>query len=408
MRFSKFISAALALSVTVAAWAQTPDSLKLAYSVSGKISDARTGKVLPAASVRVSGKQYATVSNDDGVFVIKSDAPIRELVFSHLGYKTLRQAVSGEEIQARLTPDKYLLDPSTLVYGEPMEILKSARKAIVDNYPLEPELLRGFYRETLQKRGRYISVTEAVIRLHKSSYDLPGYKDRTALDKSRIIMSQRRRDTLSVKMMGGPTLPVSMDAVKKHQLLWLDFDRNLYTCEMAQPEYIGDRLQFVIHFSPCGEADYPLYNGAIFIDRETMAFTRIELTTDMSDPDKVTQLLLVKKPKGLRFTPKEVNFVISYNSDGGKSRMDYMRATMSFDCDWKKRGMTTGYRLVNETVITDVLTPVVPITPEEQFRSSDVMADKASEFIDPAFWEDYNIIAPTESLEHAVGRLRKE
>ena len=398
----------LVIAPAVAAWAQEADSLRLAYSVSGKVSDAKSGKELSAVNIRVSGKQYATVSNADGVFVIKSDTPIRELVFSHLGYKTLRQTVTDGDVQARLTPDKYLLDPSTLVYGEPMEIIRSARAAIGENYPVTPELLQGFYRETLQKRSRHISVTEAVIRLYKSSYDLPGYKDRTAVDKSRIIMSQRRRDTLSVKMMGGPTLGIAMDAVKKHKLLWLDFDRGYYSCEMAQPEYIGDRLQFVIRFSPSGEADYPLYNGTLFIDRETLAFTRIEMETDMSKPDQVTQMLLVKKPKGLRFTPKEVNLVITYRPDGGKSRMEYLRATMSFDCDWKKRGIATGYRLVNETVITDVLTPAVPITPEEQFRSSDVMTDKASEFIDPAFWKDYNIIAPTESLEHAVGRLRKE
>ena len=406
-RHVKFILFVLAALAAAEVWAQT-DSLRLAYSVSGKVSDARTGKELPAVNIRVWGRQYATVSNADGVFVIKSDAPIRELVISHLGYKTVRQAVAGGEVSVRLTPDKYLLDASSIVSGDPLEIIRSARKAISGNYPLQPELLRGFYRETLQKRGRYISVTEAVIRTHKSSYLIPGYHDRTAVDKSRIIVSQRRRDTLSVKMRGGPTLPVTMDAVKKHQLLWLDFDRNLYSCEMGHPEYIDDRLQFVIHISPASEADYPLYNGTLYIDRETLAFTRIELSTDMSDPDKVTSLLLVRKPKGLRFIPKEVSFAMSYRPDGGTSRLEYLRATMSFDCDWKKRGMLTSYRLVNETVITDVLTPAIPISPEEQFRSSDIMTDKAGEFLDPAFWEDYNIIAPSESLEHAVGRLRKD
>ena len=90
----RLILIALAAFAAVAAWAQT-DSLRLAYSVSGKVSDARTGKELPAVNIRVSGRQYATVSNADGVFVIKSDAPIRELVISHLGYKTVRQAVEN-------------------------------------------------------------------------------------------------------------------------------------------------------------------------------------------------------------------------------------------------------------------------------------------------------------------------
>ena len=201
-------------------------------------------------------------------------------------------------------------------------------------------------------------------------------------------MSQRRRDTLSVKMMGGPTLAATSDAVKEYELLWYDFDHHLYACEMDHPQYIGDRLQFVIRFKPSGIAEYPLFNGMLYIDRETLAFTRIEMSMDMSDPAKVTRLLLVRKPGGLRFTPREMSFVMSYRPDGQISRLEYFRATMSFDCDWKKHGMKTSYRLVNETVITDVLTPVVPIPRGEQFRPSDVMTEKAIEFMDPVFWED--------------------
>ena len=41
------------------------------------------------------------------------------------------------------------------------------------------------------------------------------------------------------------------------------------------------------------------------------------------------------------------------------------------------------------------------------FRTSDILEDKASEFLDPDFWKDYNIIEPSESLENAVERLRR-
>ena len=387
--------------------AQT-DTLHLSHSVSGKVMDSRTGQMLPAVNITVPGKNYATVSNADGVFVIKSDAPIRELVFSYLGYKTLRMNVSGEQVIARLAPDIYLLDPSSIVSGDPLEIVRSAIVAVRNNYSQKPELLRGFYRETLQKRGRYISVTEAVSRIYKSSYSLSVNYDKAALDKSRIIVSQRRRDTLSVKMMGGPALAVTADVVKDHQFLFSDIIDKLYVFRMGHPEYIGDRLQFVIHLSPGIEAPYPLYEGTLYVDRETLAFTRIELYMDMSDPIKATRQMLIRKPAGLRFVPKEVSYVMSYRPSGSISRLEYFRATMAFDCDWKKRGINTSYNLVNETVITDVLEPAEPIARGEQFRPTDILVDKAAFFTDPAFWEDYNIIAPSESLEHAVNRLKKE
>lgn len=408
MRIAKITCcAALLLLCAPGVRAQT-DTLHLTHGIGGKVTDARTGQALPAVNIVVPGKNYATISNSDGVFVIKSDSPIRELVFSHLGYKSLRMNVSGKEVAAKLTPEKYLLDPSSIVSGDPWEIVRSAIVAVRDNYSLRPELLRGFYRETLQKRGRYISVTEAVSRIYKSSYGLSVNYDKAALDKSRIIVSQRRRDTLSVKMMGGPALAVTADVVKDHQFLFSDIVNKMYVLRMENPEYIGDRLQFVIRLFPGTEAPYPLYEGTLYIDRETLAFTRIELQMDMSDPIKATRQMLVRKPAGLRFVPKEVSYVMTYRPGGGISRLEYFRATMSFDCDWKKRGINTSYNLVNETVITDVLEPADPIARNEQFRPTDILVDKAAFFTDPAFWEDYNIIAPSESLEHAVNRLRKE
>ena len=34
--------------------------------------------------------------------------------------------------------------------------------------------------------------------------------------------------------------------------------------------------------------------------------------------------------------------------------------------------------------------------------------DRVEYFDDPNFWADYNIIEPTESLEHAIGKLKKK
>ena len=176
---------------------------------------------------------------------------------------------------------------------------------------------------------------------------------------------------------------------------------------MGSPEYIGDRLQFVIRFSPDSEANYPLYYGTLYIDRERLSFTRIEMSMDLRDRAKAERQLLVKKPRGLRFFPKEASFVMTYRPDGDINRLEYFRSTIRFNCDWRKRLLATSYAVINESVITDVVEPAAPITRQEMFRSTDYMTDKASEFMDAEFWKDYNIIEPTESLEHAVGRIHK-
>ena len=380
----------------------------LDYSVRGKVVDAGSGRPVAAVSVAVQGKGFSTVTNVDGSCVIKSSSPIRELVFSHIGYRETRRKADGGELMVMLPPVAYPLPEASLVSGDPREILGEAIKAIADNYPSEPELLHCFYRETLQKRQRYIAVNEAVARIYKMPYKHRSVRaDKTALEKSRIIISQRKRDTLSVRIMGGPTLAANFDPVKNPDIIFNDVDLPLYNFEMEAPAYIGDRLQFVISFYPALDAEYPLYRGMAYIDRETLAFSRVELSMDVSDKAKATRVILVRKPMGLRFTPKEMTITVTYRQEGGVMRMDYFRSSLSFNCDWRKHLFATSYVAVNELVVTDLVKPAVPIGRDEVFRPTDVLDDKAPLFLDPDFWKDYNIIEPSESLEHAVSRLRK-
>ena len=384
------------------------DTIRLGYSVQGNVVDAVSGRPMESVHVSVPGRHYATVTNADGDFTIKSDQPVSEVVFSYLGYRTLRQKAVGAPLRIRLTPESMPLAEASIVMGDPREILGEAIRRIPDNYSKNPELMECFYRETVRKRNRYIFVSEAVARLYKTGYDGNIYRDRAALEKSRILLSQRRTDTLSVKMQGGPTQALTFDVVKNPEILFDEEELSLYEFEMGMPTYIGDRIQFVIHFRPGSRpVDWALFHGTLYIDRDLLSFTRIEMSMDMSDVDKATRQMIIKKPLSLRVTPKELSVVISYRLKDGQSRLEYFRSTMRFNCDWKKRLFATAYAVVNELVVTDLREPAVPISRAEAFRSVDYLIEKAAEFQDPDFWKDYNIIEPSESLEHAIGRLRR-
>ena len=384
------------------------DTVRLGYSVQGNVVDAVSGRPMESVHVSVPGRHYATVTNADGDFTIKSDQPVSEVVFSYLGYRTLRQKAVGAPLRIRLTPESMPLAEASIVMGDPREILGEAIRRIPDNYSKNPELMECFYRETVRKRNRYIFVSEAVARLYKTGYDGNIYRDRAALEKSRILLSQRRTDTLSVKMQGGPTQALTFDVVKNPEILFDEEELSLYEFEMGMPTYIGDRIQFVIHFRPGSRpVDWALFHGTLYIDRDLLSFTRIEMSMDMSDVDKATRQMIIKKPLSLRVTPKELSVVISYRLKDGQSRLEYFRSTMRFNCDWKKRLFATAYAVVNELVVTDLREPAVPISRAEAFRSVDYLIEKAAEFQDPDFWKDYNIIEPSESLEHAIGRLRR-
>jgi hypothetical protein len=376
--------------------------------VKGKVRDAETGRALESVHVSVPGRHHATVTNADGEFILKSDSRIEAVQFSYLGYKS-RWVAAEPNLKVSLVRESISLPEASIISGDPEAILRAALARVPDTYCPQPELLECFYRETVQKRNRYTYVAEAVARLYRerTSNRFAG-NDVSALEKSRLLVSQRKRDTLSVKTQGGPQMALNCDFLKNPELLFSEDEMALYRFEMDMPAYIGDRLQFVIRMIPDRMADYALYYVTLYIDRDNLTFTRIEASLDMRDQLKAIRAILVSKPMSLRFFPEEATLVFNYRPIGDdKIRLEYFRSTMRFSCDWRKRLFKTRYTAVNELVVTDVRPEAIPIPRRERFRSTDFLNDKAEEFQDPDFWADYNIIEPSESLEHAINRLRK-
>ena len=391
----------------LAASAAPADTVRLGYAVRGVVTDAKTGKALEAVHVTLPGRYHATVTNADGRFTLRSDAPISRIIISHVGYRTASLPPQDGEMRIRLTPEARTLEPATVLSGDPWRIVQTAVSKIVENYPRRPELMETFYRETIRKKQRYVYISEAVAKLYKTSYEDGVYRDRAALVKSRILLSQRKGDTLSVKVMGGPTQALGLDVVKNEEMIFNKREMDGYRYELEPSVVIGGVPHFVVSLSPIEGSDHPLYYGKLYIDSQRLSFTRIELSLDMSDTMAATRQILVRKPPQMRFTPKELSVTVAYRTENGVSRLSYFRSVIRFACDWRKKLFHTSYTSVNELVVTDLLQPAEPISRSEMFRVSDIMEEKAAQFMDPAFWEGYNIIEPTESLEHAIGRLRR-
>ena len=405
MRLKAFILP-IFLLVSFLSYSQT-DSRTLPFVVSGTVVDAESGKPLQYVGVSFTGQKYATVSNSDGGFILKSDSEPESVDFTLLGYKNVRVLFpkDGSPVTVRMPRGTMTLEEAFII-ADPYSVLERAIARINDNYPLQPELFDCFYRETVQKRQRYIFITEAVSRMFKSSYSRrTTIGDRVALDKSRVLVSPDLKDTLSIKVVGGPVQAVQLDIVKNNELLTKE-ELSHYELRMELPQTIGDRLQYAIRMIPRWSADYPLYKGVIYIDRETYAFTRFDLEYDMTDKDKVIKSILYRKPAGLKFTPTQVAIRYDYSLDNGVSRVSYVRTMIRFKCDWKKRLLKTDYTAISELVTTGLHTENVEIIPKkESFGERDILSEKADKNFDPEFWKDYNIIEPSESLDKAIGRI---
>ena len=380
------------------------------WTLSGKVTDAKTRK--PMAHVSVTDRSVGTVTNEAGEFTLKLQKAPKTVTFSCLGYKTQRldaSAMGGVRVEVRLEPSSVMLDEIVVRGADAKELVLRAMEKIYDNYPDEPNLLRGFYRETVEKRSHFTSISEGVVDVYKTGYDKDDWRDGVAILKGRRLLSQRPSDTLSVKLQGGPVMPIMLDVVKQRDILLNEEELNNYSFRYVTMSKADDRNQYVVEIAPLYVLPYALYRGRLYIDQETLAFTRIDLSLDMSDPGKVTQMILKKKPLGLRFTPHELSIYIDYKTDNGVTRINYIRNVIRFRCDWKRKLFKSNYTVTSEMVVTDRQEgkELKPIKSRDTFNRKDNFYDKVVYFNDPDFWGNENIIEPTEDLLKGIEKIKR-
>ena len=232
--------------------------------VSGTVVDGATGQLVAGASVTAAGN--SVVTNDDGYFLLKCEQAPRNVVVSHVGYRSKRVPLDGQQLEPlkiRLEPTVIQLHEVLVMANNPRELVKTAINKIPQNYSLQPELYRCFYRETAMKRQHYICVAEGVVDMYKTSYQRDNSRDRVAIYKGRRLVSPKRSDTLSVKVLGGPVTPVQLDVVKNTDFLLNEEELDFYELKMETPTSIGDRRQYVVSLTPRTEAPYALFYGKL-------------------------------------------------------------------------------------------------------------------------------------------------
>lgn len=381
-------------------------------AVNGVLKDAQTNDRIIYATITVPGTGIGTVSNSDGEFILKvsktSNADVFEV--SHLSYATTRFKISeslGKVKTFFLEPQAIMLKEISVIPNDARGVVEMALRNIRKNYSDVPNMMNGFYRESIRQRRDYLSISEAVVDIYKASYN-GMQNDQVKIFKGRKGTNVKKADTLMVQLQGGPNVSMLLDIVKNTDLSIALDNLDNYRFEFASVVTIDNKPNWVISFSPNVVKDEPLYNGKLYISQDKMAITRAEFSLDLNDADKAARVFVQKKPMGLIFLPTSTNYLTTYKEQNGKFYLSYVRVDLKFRCDWKKRLFKNYYTVVSELAITDRHADnVAKFANQELFRANMVFADKVQNFTDPNFWGDYNIIEPEESIQTAIKKLSR-
>ena len=196
----------LLLPIAALTMAQETDDDFL-IKITGHVRDEFSGSKIEDASISVPGTNIGTVTNGDGYFSLKLKTKPDFIQVTSIGYKTKNVDINNklEDLKINLTPSTMVLKELVVYSGEGRNLVRAALEKRHENNVQDTELLTSFYRETIQKGNRFIDISEAILQTYKRPYDYGIDYDRVKVVHGRRLISQRTKDTISVKVMGGPT-----------------------------------------------------------------------------------------------------------------------------------------------------------------------------------------------------------
>ena len=381
-------------------------------TVQGLLKDSRTGERISYATITVPNTGIGTVSNSDGEFILKISNSLNAEFFevSHLSYKTVQFSISdaaGKENTFFLEIQPVVLKEIPVIPKDARGMVEMALKKRRENYSTVPNMMSGFYRESIMQNRDYLSISEAVVDIYKASYT-SMQDDQVKVFKARKGSNVKKADTLLVKLQGGPNVMMLLDIVKNTDLSIAFDSLDNYRWDFVSVVNIEDKPNWIIEFSPNVVKEEPLYFGKLYISQESLAITRAEFRLDLRDSFRASRFFVQKKPAGLIFTPVSTSYLVSYNEDKGKYYFNYVRVDLKFKCDWKKRLFKNNYTIVSELAVTGRSEDHAERFPnQEVYKTSMVFAEKVQDLTDVDFWGENNIIEPEKSIEEAIRKLSK-
>ncbi|SEQ57562.1 CarboxypepD_reg-like domain-containing protein [Hyunsoonleella jejuensis] len=383
--------------------------------ISGTVMDEESKDKLVFTDIIVDGTNISTVTNSDGEFLLKIPYKYldEKLIFTHLGYerKLLNIIDLGTDENIMLKPSFTELAAINIA-APPYDARTLVVKTLENKsaaYNNKNALMTAFYRETIKKRRRNASLSEAVVKIHKQPYSSLR-NDHIELIKSRKNTNYNRLDTLALKLQGGPFSNLYTDLVKYPEYIFNEEDIDLYDFNYETSTNINKNLVYVVNFKQKPRITSPMYYGKLYIDANTLALTNAEYSLNVKDKELSSRIFVRKKPRKVDVYPTEAAYKVKYRTQNGKWHYAYSNIGLTFKVNWKGKLFNSVYTLNSEMAVTDWEIPETKIAKSRNnmLRPTTILTEQTSGFSDPEFWGAYNIIEPEKSIENAIKKIKKQ
>lgn len=374
----------------------------------GILLDKETGASIANASVMLQGTSMGSVTNQNGEFRLHLPDSLSNAVlsFSHLGY--VAQSIEAATLAGRnnvlsMEPKVIPLQEVLIRLVNPKKLLREMIEYRKNNYSSAPVYLTTFYREGVQLKNKFQSLTEAVFKVYKSSTMEPDMSDQIKLLKMSRIDNCEVKDSLIAKIRSGVGACLQLDIVKNiPDFLSVDSGDELYVYTSGDIVPIDDRSAHVVYFKQKRGIREPLFCGELYIDSENSALLQARFEIQPEYVKDATRFFVVRQAPKIKLSTQKIAYTVSYKPWNGIYYIHHIRGDLYFKMR-KRRALFSNPTLYTwfEMVTCRIDDEnVVRFPRDERMSTHTIFADTDFKY-DENFWGDFNVIP----LEESTGKI---
>lgn len=357
--------------------------------IQGRILDAKTNEALSYATVSVNKLGIGTASNLEGDFALKvpAGASNEKLTIQFMGYTLQETTISDITgfLNIKLVPSSYEIKELVVLPGDYIgDLLRKAYRSIPENYPTEPTMCKGFYRETQKVNDSlFLYFDEAMLDVYKNTYGKNLNFGQIRIEKSRKNVFPGIDSINDVRFYGGPHFPNDLDIVFSRWDFIKPSDYKNWVYELENSNSDLYTISFKNRKAPNSN-----FQGKMYINKDNLAYEGFELKR------AGLSVFSQNASSEMDYIPGNTKVKIGYVQQGDKYNLAYITYRTNGVNTASKTRIYKDIEYVTTKIKTDSVSPI-PFS--EQFDYTDILSIEADDYTQ-SYWKDYNILQENTAL----------
>ncbi|SHI77733.1 carboxypeptidase-like regulatory domain-containing protein [Aquimarina spongiae] len=364
--------------------------------ISGQLLDKETKEPIVFASIYLKGGTIGTTSNEEGYFTFHfpSFNHSNIIIISSIGYESIERNandfISNQKIllNSKIGKLEEVVITSTKKKRlTAKQIVKKAYKQIEHNYPQEPYITEGFIRDLQNEDGTYVEYLECAAKFYNEGQNIPR--------EPQVELVEVKSSHIANKH------PWNEKWERKNSIIDLvedDFIRFDYGPIKAKGNWKYELEDILLYnnkyvYKIVG-VDKPFQKATLYIDTESFAFVKLELTRTKNN-GKSWKRRLSNGQQVVHY-----NLIIEYQEFKGKMYLKYKKEEDTWEIydiqNPKKLLFTKNPKkelFVNKVVIEDVEN-----YPFEGNMKINKSLENQAKVYNAEFWSNYNAPEKTKTI----------